>query len=55
LPSSGPLRGPTMAELYVAQSEEVTAGSIPIFTGELPGNNGATPVAPENIGTGKKP
>ena len=55
LPSSGPLRGPTTAELYLAQSEEVTAGSIPIFTGELPSNNGATPVAPENSGTGKKP
>jgi anti-sigma factor RsiW len=55
LPSSGPLRGPTTAELYLAQAEEVTAGSIPIFTGELPSNNGVTPVAPENSGTGKKP
>ena len=56
LPPSGPLRGPTTAELYLAQSESevVTAGNDPIFAGELPENNGATPVAPENGGAGKK-
>jgi anti-sigma factor RsiW len=54
LPSSGPLRGPATAELYLAQSEIVTGGNDPIFAGELPENNGATLVAPENGGAGKK-
>ncbi|MGD0921217.1 MAG: hypothetical protein ABSA70_05545 [Terriglobia bacterium] len=54
LPSSGPLRGPTTAELYLAQSEVVTAGNDPIFTGEFPENNGAAPVAPGNGGAGEK-
>jgi hypothetical protein len=56
LPSSGPLRGPTTAELYLAQSESevVTAGNDPILTGEFPENNGAAPVAPGNGGAGKK-
>jgi hypothetical protein len=56
LPSSGPLRGPTTAELYLAQSESevVTAGNDPILTGEFPENNGAVPVAPGNGGAGKK-
>jgi hypothetical protein len=55
LPSSGPLRGPTTADLYLAQSEVVTVGTSPIFAGELPENQGATPVALENGGAGKKP
>jgi anti-sigma factor RsiW len=55
LPSSGPLREPTTADLYLAQSEEVTAMSSPVFLGELPNSNGVIPVAPENSGTGKKP
>ena len=54
LPSSGPLRGPTTAELYLAQSEVVIAGNDPVFTGEFPENNGATPVAPGNGGAGEK-
>jgi anti-sigma factor RsiW len=55
LPSSGPVRGPTTTDLYLAQSEELTAMSSPIFLGELPNGNGGTPVAPENSRTGKKP
>lgn len=56
LPSSGPLRGPTTAELYLAQSESevVTAGNDPILTDEFPENNGATLVTPQNGGTGEK-
>jgi anti-sigma factor RsiW len=56
LPSSGPLRGPTTADLYLAQSESevVTAGNDPILTGEFPENNGAVPATPGNGGAGKK-
>jgi len=43
LPSSGPLRGPTTAELYAAGPEAVTLGNDPIFPDELPAN--PTPAA----------
>lgn len=55
LPSSGPLRGPTTADLYLAQSEVVMAGNTPVYTGEFSETNGVILVAPENGGAGKKP
>jgi hypothetical protein len=55
LPPSGPLRGPTAADLYLAQAEVVTAGNAPIYTGESLETNGATLVAPENGEAGNKP
>jgi hypothetical protein len=39
LPSSGPLRGPTVADFYLAQQESVTIASDPILTGELAEND----------------
>ncbi len=33
LPDSGPLRGPTTADLYMAQTDVVPAGSDPVFAG----------------------
>jgi hypothetical protein len=54
LPSSGPLRGPTTADLYLAESEVLTAGNAPMYTGEFAESNGALPVIPENSEAGKK-
>lgn len=38
LPSSGPLRGPTAADFYLAQQESVTLAGDPILTGQLSEN-----------------
>lgn len=54
LPSSGPLRGPTTAELYMAQSEVSAVGSNPVFGDEPVEASGVLPRAPANGGGEKK-
>lgn len=45
LPSSGPLRGPATAELYLAEPGVIAARSDPIFTDEFPDNYPRAPVS----------
>ena len=46
LPSSGPLRGPGLAEVYRAQSEVAMMESDPLFASELPAGQDLAPVNP---------
>lgn len=55
LPSSGPLRGPTAADYYLAQQESVTMGSDPILTGELTGNDAFVRANGVNGGVQREP
>jgi hypothetical protein len=55
LPSSGPLRGPTAADFYLAQQESVTMGSDPILTGELVENDAFVRANSANGGVQRKP
>jgi anti-sigma factor RsiW len=43
LPSSGPLRGPTVSELLSAEPEVTVAVNDPVFPYELPGGSELTP------------
>jgi hypothetical protein len=55
LPSSGPLRGPTAADFYLAQQESVTMGSDPILTGELVENDALVRAGSANGRVQRKP
>ena len=55
LPTSGPLRGPTAADFYLAQQESVTIGSDPILTGELAENDAFVRTDSANGGVQRKP
>lgn len=54
LPSSGPLRGPTTAELYLAEQEMVAPGNAPIFTGDASEAYEAAPLPLANGGEDQK-
>lgn len=53
LPSSGPLRGPATAEVYLAQPEPSTQREGPILGDEFSDSNEITPVDSTN-GSGKR-
>ena len=54
LPSSGPLRGPTAAELYSAQTESATVGNNSLFADEPAEGFEVQPGTSENGGIEKK-
>jgi hypothetical protein len=55
LPASGPVRGPTSAELYLAQAETAVAGNDLTFLGEYLEGNSQSLASPAEEGTNSKP